>query len=288
MKSLLAEEVLDSAKIIAESAEVFELSTQEMPVGFEANKLKQIQSKESYGIALRIIKDGRIGFASANGICTLSSHSEKNREIVDDLLSMAIETSQFGLPSNFSFSPHTIFPKVNIYDPQVEKISTEEMLELGDILIKRVKQCAPDILCDVEVDKGTSYVHIINTQGGEASYTKSFFGISIEGVITTDTDMLFVGDSKFSCNASQEFNIVAESMITQLEMAREKATVSTKSLPIIFTPRGVASAFLSPLALAFNGKTCLEGISPLRDKLGESIFNLHVMTKEYQVNKQRS
>ena len=273
MKSHLAEEVLASAKKIAEAAEVFTISTQEIPVAFEANKLKQIQSKESYSLALRIIKGGRIGFASTNGTCTLLSHREKNKEIVNNLLNMAIETSRFGFLSNFNFNSHIVFPKVRIYDSQIEKISMEEMLGLGNLLITRVKQCAPDILCDVEVNKGTSTIHIINTRGGEASYTKSFFGISIEGVLTNDTDMLFVGDSEVSCHASQEFNGVADRVIAQLEMARKKAMASTKLLPVIFTPRGVASTFFSPLALAFNGKTNLEGVSPLRDRLGESLFN---------------
>ena len=273
MKPLLAEEVLDYAKNIAEEAEVFELSTQETPVVFEANKLKHIQNKESYSLALRIIKGGRIGFASTNGTCTLLSHRGKKKETINSLLNMAIETSRFGFLSDFNFSPYNIFPKVSIYDPQIEKISREEMLRQGKLLITRVKQCAPAILCDVEISKGTSYIHIINTQGGEASYKKSSFGISIEGVLTNDTDMLFVGDSEISCNVSQEFSSVADRVITQLEMARNKATASTKSLPVIFTPRGVASTFSSPLALAFNGKTNLEGVSPLRDKLGENIFN---------------
>ena len=136
MKSLLAEELLNSAKKIAEAAEVFEFSSQEVPVAFETNNLKQIQSKESYSLALRIIKGGRIGFASTNGTGTLSSHSEKNSEIVNNLLNMAVETSQFGFLSNFNFSPPNVFPKVSIYYRQVEKISMEEMLVLEQIVHK--------------------------------------------------------------------------------------------------------------------------------------------------------
>ncbi len=85
--------------------------------------------------------------------------------------------------------------------------------------------------------------------------------------------MLFVGDSEGSCQAFNEIDGVANRVVAQLEMAKKQATVSTKSLPVIFTPRGVASAFFSPIALAFNGKTVLEGASPLRGKLGERVFN---------------
>jgi PmbA protein len=56
-------------------------------------------------------------------------------------------------------------------------------------------------------------------------------------------------------------------------MARRKATVPSKSLPVVFTPLGIASALLGPLLLAFNGKTVLEGASPLKDKLGKQVFD---------------
>jgi PmbA protein len=44
-------------------------------------------------------------------------------------------------------------------------------------------------------------------------------------------------------------------------------------MPVIFTPRGVASALISPLVSAFNGKTVFDGASPLKDKLGVQFFD---------------
>jgi PmbA protein len=86
--------------------------------------------------------------------------------------------------------------------------------------------------------------------------------------------MLFVGDSESSCRPDfAGIDDLAGRVIWQLEMAKKKATVSTKLLPIIFTPHGVASALLSPLVLAFDGKAVLEGASPLKNKLGEQVFD---------------
>jgi PmbA protein len=56
-------------------------------------------------------------------------------------------------------------------------------------------------------------------------------------------------------------------------MAKKKATVPSKRLPTVFTSNGVASVLLSPLVLAFSGKAVLEGASPLKDKLGEQVFD---------------
>jgi len=253
--------ILRSARKVAEQAEVFAVSSRVMPIQFEANELKQVQTKESSGIALRIFREGRIGFATVSG------------DGLEALVDMAVETSQFGGSANFQFPSSQDYSAVSIFEPEVEKIAMERMVEIGKELIAKIREHTPDILCDVEVTKGTSSISIINSQGGEARYDKSFFSLSMEGIIVQDTDMLFVGDSESSCRLPANIANLADRVIRQLEMAKKKATVSTKLLPVIFTPRGVVSALLSPLVLAFNGKTVFEGASPLKDKPGEQVFD---------------
>jgi PmbA protein len=255
-------EVLRSARREAEQAEVFSASARATTIQFEANELKQVQTKESSSTALRIFKEGRVGFATASGGGSL-----------EVLVDMAVETSQFGSPANFQFPASQDYSEVGIFDPKVEEIAMERMVKVGKELIAKIKGHTPDILCDVQVTKGTSSISLINSQGGEGRYDRSFFGLSLEGILVRDTDMLFVDDSESSCRLSDNIDDLADRVIWQLEMAKGKATVSTKLLPIIFTPRGVASALLGPLVLAFNGKAVLEGASPLKDKLGEQVFD---------------
>jgi len=255
-------EVLRSAQREAEQAEVFLVSSRAMPIQFEANELKQVQTKESSSTALRIFREGRIGFATASGGGGLEA-----------LADMAVETSQFGSPANFQFPSSRDYSEVFIFDPEVEKIAMERMVEIGKELIAKIRGHTPDILCDVQVTKGTSSISLINSQGGEGKYNSSFFSLSLEGILVRDTDMLFVGDSASSCRFSDNIDDLADRVIWQLEMAKKKAAVSTKLLPVIFTPHGVASALMSPLLLAFNGKLVLEGASPLKDKLGEQVFD---------------
>ena len=256
-------EVLRFAQKVAEQAEVFSVSSRAIPIQFEANELKQVQTKESSSIALRIFREGRIGFAIASGGGDLEA-----------LVDMAVDTSQFGSSANFQFPSSRDYSEVFIFDPEVEAIAMERMVEIGNELIARIRGHTPDILCDVQVTKGTSYTSLINSQGGEGRYDKSFFSLSLEGILVRDTDMLFVGDSESSCRPDFiGIDGLADRVIWQLEMAKKKAAVSTKLLPVIFTPLGVASALMSPLLLAFNGKSVLEGASPLKDKLGEQVFD---------------
>ena len=236
-----------------------------MSVQFEANELKQVQTKESSSLALRIFRGGKIGFAIASGEGGL-----------DTLVDMAVETSQFGSLANFQFPSqfHQDSSKVCIFDSEVGDLTKERMIDIGKELITQIRAHTPDIICDVEVIKRTGSISIINSQGGSGRYDKSFFGFGLEGIVVRDTDMLFVGDSESSCRVDFiGINDLAARVIWQLEMAKEKAAVSTKRLPVIFTSNGVASVLLSPILLAFNGKTVLEGASPLKDRLGEKVFD---------------
>jgi PmbA protein len=256
-------EVLHSARKEAEQAEVFLVSSRAMTIQFEANELKQVQTKESSSTALRIFREGRIGFATASG-----------GGDVEALVDMAVETSQFGSPASFQFPSRQDYSEVRIFAPEVEETAMERMVEIGKELIAKIRGHTPDILCDVQVTKGTSSISLINSQGGEGRYDRSFFSLSLEGILVRDTDMLFVGDSESSCRPDFiGIDGLADRVIWQLEMAKKKAAVSTRLLPVIFTPNGVASALLSPLVLAFNGKAVLEGASPLKDKLGEQVFD---------------
>ena len=257
------EEVLHSARKEAEQAEVFSVSARATPIQFEANELKQVQTKASSSTALRIFRERRVGFATASGGGDIGA-----------LVDMAVETSQFGSPASFQFPSRQDYSEVSTFAPEVEEIAMERMVEIGKELIAKIRRHTPDILCDVQVTKGTSSISFINSQGGEGGYDKSFFSLSLEGILVRDTDMLFVSDSENSCRPDfTGIDGLADRVIWQLEMAKKKAAVSTRLLPVVFTPVGVASALLSPLVLAFNGKTVLEGSSPLKDKLGEQVFD---------------
>jgi len=261
MEGLL--EVLRSAHRKAEQAEVFSASARATTVQFEANELKQVQTRESSSIALRIFRKGKIGFAVASG-----------GDGWEALVDMAVETSQFGGPANFQFPASQDYSKVRIFDPRTEQVAMERMVETGRELVARVRGHTPDILCDVQITKGTSSVSLVNSQGGEGGYDKSFFGLSLEGMLVKNTDILWVEDSESSCRPDLVgTDALADRVIWQLEMAKKRATVSSKLLPIIFTPHGVAGALLGPLVLAFSGKAVLEGASPLRDKLGVQVFD---------------
>ena len=256
------ERILDRAKKVAEEAEVFTVSSEETPVQFEANRLKHIQSKQSTSVALRIVRQGKIGYATATEL-----------EDSQNLVNMAMETAQFGMKAEFELPSLASYPQIEIFDPGIEAVSTEEMAQLGEEMITTIRAHTPDLQCEAGVSKGVMSVRLINSRGGQANYKQSIFGLGIEGQLIRGTDMLFVGESQSSCHPILETSAVTEVVLQQLEFAKNQASVPTRSLSVIFTPHGVASALIRPLMSAFNGKTVLEGASPIGSKLGQSVFD---------------
>jgi len=256
------ETILAQAKKLADEAEVFMVSSGGTSVQFEANRLKHIQSKQSSGVALRIVRQGRIGYATSTQFGDSLS-----------LVNNAVETAQFGMSARFELPSFITYPRIEAFDPNIESVSIEEMIKLGEELIAKVITHTPDVICDAEVTKDVISVRMINSRGGQAHYTKSIFSLGIAGNLIRDTDMLFVGEGEISCHPLTESSSVADMVLQQLELAKNQASVSTKSLPVIFTPNGVASALITPLMVAFSGKTVLEGASPIGARLGEKVFD---------------
>ena len=256
------EHILARAKKVAGEAEVFQVSSEETQVRFEANRLKQLQNNQTTSVALRIIKDGRIGYATTTGTGD-----------ADELVGNAVETAEFGTVARFQLPDTQDYPRVDIYDPAVESVSIKEMIDLGEEMIAAVTGHTPGIMCEAGVSRGVISLRIMNSRGGRAEYRKSFFSLDIEGNLIEETDMLFVGESESSCHPLTDPEKVTSLVLRQLDLAKNRAKAPTRQMPVVFTPNGVGSALILPLMSALNGKMVLEGASPVGDKVGKTVFD---------------
>ena len=171
-----------------QQAEVYHVRHRDEPVLFEANRVKLVETRETSGVALRIIKDGRTGLSSTSDF-----------DNIDSLIGNTLEMVSFGPGARLEFAPHHSFSPVEVYDPETESVSLQNMIDLGQTAIDRLRGTSPDLVCDAGVAKGVTTVTILNTRGGAATYTKSGFSVFVSGAIVRDDDMLFVSDGESSC-----------------------------------------------------------------------------------------
>ena len=258
----IAEQILAAAAGQGEEAEVFYVSTSSTPVHFEANQVKAVDSNESSGAALRLIKDGRVGFGSSSDLGN-----------IDSLILSAVETAQFGAEAKFQFPEKSNFPDVPVYDPSVNDVSLEEMVALGQRVVDDLRAYSNEVQVEGGVTCSTSSITLLNSRGGQVSYARSGFRLGFEGTVIRGEDMLFTFDGQASVRPITDPSEMISSIIRQLEWAKETAIVETKTMPVILMPSAVSSILLSPLLAGLSGKSVLQGTSPLVEKIGEKIVD---------------
>lgn len=257
------EAILETARRAgAQQAEVFCVETEETPVKFEANRLKELNSRRSSGVALRVIKDGRIGFASST-----------RPGDVAGVVAAAIETAPFGPQAQFDFPAQAEAAAVENYDPATEKLGVDQMIETGQRLVDAVRRAESAIQCDAQIRRATGRVTLANSAGALYTHRSSSFAAWVHGTLIRGTDMLFVGDGDVACSPAIDLARIEETILTQLERSKRNAPARTAELPVIFTSIGVADALLAPLAMAFNGRLVHQGQSPLAGCLGEEKYD---------------
>jgi len=260
----LAEQVLALARRSAEWAEVFMISEEETPVAFEANRLRSIETRQTRGLALRVVAGGRIGLAS-------SSRLDDPQALVDD----ALATSRFGAQSVMAYPSERVEDgALDLYDEEVTALSPDAMVQMGQQMVDRVRARGEDLLVDVNVHKDSATVTVMNSSGGLSSYRKTTISASVHVNRTREDDILDIFESDASCHLrALDVDGMLSTLLGKLELAGDIAPARTGSLPVIFTPKGVAMALLGPLTAALSGKAVLEGASPLGGRLGEVMFD---------------
>ena len=255
--------VLDAArKAGAQQAEAYQVANEETPVMFEANRLKELNSRHTSGVALRVIADGRIGFASST-----------RPDDVDDLVTAAMETAPFGPEAHFDFPKQAEAPVVETFDPATEAFAVDDMIEAGQTLIDAVRKVEPELLCDAQLRRVVGEVTLVNSNGANVSYRGSMLMAWLHGSLIRGTDMLFVGDVDASVSPDIDTARIERTVTWQLEHARDLANMRTAEMPVIFTSSGVADALVMPLTLAFSGRLVQQGQSPLAGKLGDDLYD---------------
>lgn len=256
----LAEQLLELAlKSGAEAAEVFQSQSLSRPVFFEANRLKQLESSQSEGLALRLWHHGRPGLAVAYG-------SVEPQELVD----MAIALSQLNDPETIEL---TQGGKVN-YPDLGELVAVEQLVEWGKEAIALIRDPYPEILCTAEWDCDIEITRLINSQGLDCGYTDTTLSCYMEAEWVRGDDFLSVSDGQTQRGRLDPIAL-AQQLLQRLEWTGTNVAPPTGRVPILFTAKA-ADMLWGTIQAALNGKQVIERASPWSDRLGEPITSSQI------------
>ncbi|MBM4041201.1 MAG: TldD/PmbA family protein [Planctomycetes bacterium] len=260
----MVEQLLELARRKADAAEVHLLETEARPIQFENNDLKYVNTKSSRVLSLRVIHQGRLGFAST------TDPSEPER-----LVAQAVESAQFGQEARFAFPPSAPLPAVEVFDPRVAEFPVERGIQLGRDAIARVLGEFADVQCYVEISRSVGTERLVNTSGLDVQQRTTGFDCGLTAVRIRDGGILWVSDGESSRALAANFGRYTAKLIADIRRAETESPVPAGAVPVLFTAKAVG-LLLQFLESAVNGKLVQKGASPLVGRLGDQVLGTEI------------
>lgn len=253
------EKILQLASDRSDAAEVYYRSSQDTPIEFENNRLKSLQTKALQGVALRVVCNGKLGFASSTDLTRL-----------EDLVDAAVQTAEIGDAAEFEFASGV---KVEAPASNYAPPPTQQLVEIGEKLISQVHSYNADILVDVGFHVRTTETKIATSRDVYAERTTHTVSASLSGNLVRGEDFLQVYSFDVAREAIPDCDRVLEGLLQKYRWAEQQATITSGSYPVLFTPRATVSTLGRLFDTVLSGQTVCQKASPLADKIGQTLFD---------------
>ncbi len=253
----LAEQLLELAiKSGAEAAEVYQSRSLSRPVFFEANRLKQLETSQSEGTALRLWCNGRPGLTVAYGAVSPQTMVERSLAISQLNLPEPLE-----LGSNFRPS----YPDLGVAVP------LDVLIDWGREAIALIREVYPDVVCHSDWECDLENTRIVNTQGLDCYYTDTTLSCYMSAEWVRGDDFLSVSDGQTQRGELYPDQL-AHQILQRILWAKENVAPPNGKVPILFTSKA-ADMLWGTIQAALNGKRILETASPWSQKLGQLVID---------------
>lgn len=252
------EKLLKTAAALADQADVYYTEESSDSINFVDGKLDKADSSLSSGMALRVIKDGKSGFAHTRNLLN-----------PEEVAKQAILSAQNGSDASYTL-PGTEMPQeTTIYDPSIEKLEKMELIQKGQELLDYVR-ARSDGQIDLNLWYGTGQTRLINSNGANLSRMASNFGLYAQMVFPgTGSGLYTYNTGTGHCWISNE---ELDDLIAMYDICKTEVVPSTAKLPVIFHAYSLYT-LLWRLDEAISPANIYNGISPLCGKEGQKVLS---------------
>ncbi len=256
------DKLLAALKDRVDQAEVYRRQAKTIPIEFRSGKLESLKSKQTEGTALRVLANGRLGFSTTTDMDDPSALSKA-----------AIAAAAFGEKAGFSFSDDNSIPLSGVYDQEIEDVSEQALIDLGEKVIGKLRDADPQGDINVGLTKTVETVSIRNTCGLDVEEKRTHISLSASLGKTSEGDIFVLFDEQeVRAMSDLDPDRLVKRIVDFLRYGKKIVSTESKKLPVVFTPNGTI-ALLLPLLVGFNGKSVYTGTSPLKGRVGEIAFD---------------
>lgn len=242
-------------------AEVYETGVVTTPVSFENNQLKSVETAETAVVAVRVVRDGRLGFAT--------SSKPGDAAVVD----MAVRSAAFGPEATFDFAGRAaVTSDLKLYDPEVADWPQERMLAAGQELVDYIQALEDGVLAGASVEKHVGYTRVATSSGQNVSSTGTAFVVFASGELVEPDNMIHFWRFDAGRNLALDLERLKGELGRMFRHARHNVSFRTGSYPVVFSPMAGAD-LIAPMAACIDGMAVVKGESPWRDRVGQRLFS---------------
>ncbi len=257
----MEEKIIQLVKGKAEGFEVISDERITTQLEFRGDEPYSLETKQTLGLGLRVIKDGRIGFAATTDL-------SKIPELVESALAIAEQ----GERALFSFPRDLPQTKCKLLNEKVASLTSEKIFSLGSDLIAYAKEKFPLFKIDLNLEHTYEKRRIINSTGLDITYEKLNYHLVFTGLIVKEDGLIWIYDYK-NLSDGKPFSIpeFVHHQVAKASDALKEVKLTTGNYPLIFAPSFGLKEFFIPLLVGTNGKNLQKGITPLQKLVGQEI-----------------
>lgn len=265
-RDLAANVVQKARQMGADQSEAFLIKSKDLTIDVSNGSVETLKLAEDRGLGVRVFRNCRIGFAYT---------SDLGQTAVDEIINQALANSDKTSPDEYNYMPKPggQYTNLELFDPEIEKISVEEKIDIARNIEKKAKEYDARIA----ITERSSYfdaeyeITLLNSLGISADYKGAYCGCYADLVAEDKGD----NQTGFAIRLSLKYKDLDPSNVGQ--EAAEKAvrklgatTVGTQKAVIIFDPY-VATNFLGVIAPALSAEAVQKGKSLFAGKVGQRV-----------------
>ena len=266
-------ELLDLAQAVAgrvqsgEQLEVYVARSRDTTVRIYAGEVESLSSAESAGAGIRVIRDGRQGFAYAGSL---------DPEVVDEALAEARDNVAFA-----TADPHVGLAEpdgvaraeLDLWREELASVPTADKVALAMELEARAKSLDPRIRSVDVAEYGDGLTEVAIATSAGISGTQRRTGASLAALVMAgagDETQTGVGYSVGRSFADLDLEEAAADAVERATRMLGAKKIRTSRMPVVFDKR-VSTTLLGILGSIFSGDAVLKGRSLFAERLDEQV-----------------
>ena len=243
----------DDYEIYIDRGELLQLDSQKTDLNFAKEEI-------NLGIGIRVINDGKVGFAFTSDMSKIAKTCEN----------AFLNSKLNSIDENFSFAEVEKLPKIKgTFDKKFRELDLDELTSS----LKAVLNCIDDNGCQTTsggFSAAEGEVLIVNSNGVEAYDKSTGFGLGVSINAIKDGDLATAYESTSSCLYDLDGIKLAEDLCELAKSSLGGEHIETADKDVVLDYHAV-TGLLSTFMSGFSADNVQRGRSRLAGKLGEKI-----------------